>query len=677
MDSAPARGYTSVEAWLAEARAVFSGRIGALLSERPAPDALIGGYIATDDALRLVQSLQAGSAPPPVDPPDLAEAAARLASLPALRRLPVGELIDALDLPADLAPLLALLAIAEIDGRFAPLFAYLNDDAQRRHLTAALAERLAGPWHRGALGWLAADAPLRAMDLVELGHPEGRSLADRSLRLSDHAGRWLTSEARNVGPDPALLGCLRPLPAAPLPALVSDEMRLRLLALVEEPVLVLVGPEESGRAVIAAALAQATGRRHLAVDAAALVARGNAPHLLQLALRDAALGAATLIVTRAECLAAADRDAALARIPTPVILTASERLGLDAPQVALPHSSPARNAALWQLAIGPERDALARSLAHRFRLPPETILAIGAAEAGAGPDRLAAACVERSSGAIEGLAVPIEPRHDWADLILPPRQIGRLRALVARARCAPEVFDGWGFGQKLAPARGLTALFSGPSGAGKTMSAGIVAGELGLPLYRVDLSATVSKYIGETEKNLERLFVAAESGNACLFFDECDALFGKRSEVQDAHDRYANLEISYLLQRLETHRGIVILATNFPQNIDDAFARRIDVTVEFALPDAASRQRLWQGLLPPEAEAEIDAALLGDRFELSGGAIRNCLLTAAFLAADEGRPIGTDHCLRAVAQEYEKIGRPLTRAEFGAAFGGLRPRVGG
>ena len=193
----------------------------------------------------------------------------------------------------------------------------------------------------------------------------------------------------------------------------------------------------------------------------------------------------------------------------------------------------------------------------------------------------------------------------------------------------------------------------------------------------MDLSATVSKYIGETEKNLEKVFSAAEAGNACLLFDECDALFGKRSEVSDAHDRYANIETSYLLQRMECHRGVVMMSSNHPQNIDDAFTRRIDVMVEFTLPDAALRQALWRQLMPAETGAKVDCALLGDGFELSGGSIRNCLVTAAFLAAEARVQIDTDHCVQAVAMEYEKISRPLTRAEFGDAYAALRSRGGG
>jgi len=671
--------YRDVADWLGDARQVFAARIGALLAtSAPSTEAVLAGFIASDDARAVALALQTGPPTRPPDPPELRAPAARLGDPAALCALLVGDLLGCFCLPPGLAPVLALLAVAETDTRFATLFAYLNDDAQRRHATPALAERLAGPLRPAPVEYLAESAPLRAYGIVELGPGHERLLADRSLRLSDHMARRLTTGAGAELRDPALAGHLRDVPSAPLDALVPDpDRRRRLFAAAEGPLAVLTGPPGAGRTVVAAALVEAGGRRHLTVDGASLAASGDPAHLLRIALRDATLDTATLIIGGAEALPRAVRETALGQAPCPVILIAPRRLDLEAPQHELPRLDPATAAGLWRRVLGPERAEVADRLAHRFRLPPSEIIGIARAEPCAGPERLAAACVERSSTALDALATPVEGRHGWDDLVLPQRQVDRLRAIVARATHAQTVYDGWGFGRKLAPNQGLTALFSGPSGAGKTLSAGIVARALGLPLYRVDLSATVSKYIGETEKNLERIFVAAEAGNACLFFDECDALFGKRSEVSDAHDRYANIETSYLLQRLEAHRGIVILASNLPHNIDEAFARRIDATVEFPMPDGALRRRLWQGLLPREAGAEIDAELLGDRFELSGGAIRNCLLTAAFLAAEAGTVIGTEHCLRAIAQEYEKTGRPLTRADFGSAFGGLRPRTGG
>jgi SpoVK/Ycf46/Vps4 family AAA+-type ATPase len=215
--------------------------------------------------------------------------------------------------------------------------------------------------------------------------------------------------------------------------------------------------------------------------------------------------------------------------------------------------------------------------------------------------------------------------------------------------------------------RGLAALFNGPSGTGKTMAAGILARALGLDLYRIDLSNVVSKYIGETEKSLARIFAAAEASSAILFFDEADALFGKRSEVKDAHDRYANIEVSYLLQRMESYNGIAVLATNFRQNLDQAFARRLQVTIEFPLPHSTDRERMWRRLLPVEApqDDDVDLGFLARQFALTGGAIKNCAVAAAFAAAADGSSISMRHLIHAVAKELTKLSQPIVRTQFG------------
>ena len=270
-----------------------------------------------------------------------------------------------------------------------------------------------------------------------------------------------------------------------------------------------------------------------------------------------------------------------------------------------------------------------------------------------------------AGGHIDKLARRIRPTRSWDDIVLSPDRIEVLHELVGRYRHADEVYDKWGF--SASPSRGQVALFSGPSGTGKTLSAEIIAGELGLDLFKLDLSAVVSKYIGETEKNLDQVFDAARAGNVVLFFDEADSLFGKRSEVTDARDRYANIEVSYLLQRLESYDGLVILATNFERNIDDAFLRRIHVRVEFALPDEAERKAIWEHNLPTAAPlaTDVDLAFLADQFDLSGGSIRNVTLQAAFLAAAAGVPIDMACLVRGVGREYQKLGRLLKAADFG------------
>jgi len=234
-----------------------------------------------------------------------------------------------------------------------------------------------------------------------------------------------------------------------------------------------------------------------------------------------------------------------------------------------------------------------------------------------------------------------------------------LHEFVNTVRQRPRVLDEWGIGRKLASSRGVTILFAGPPGTGKTMAAEVIAGELGLDLYKIDLSTVISKYIGETEKNLERIFNEAETSNAILFFDEADSLFGKRSEVRDSHDRYANIEISYLLQRMEAYDGVTMLATNLRANLDEAFTRRLQFAVDFPFPEEADRLRIWNTLFPAEVPcaADVDLAVLAERFKLAGGNIRNIIVNAAFLAAADGGEVSMDHILHGTRRELQKMGR--------------------
>jgi SpoVK/Ycf46/Vps4 family AAA+-type ATPase len=252
--------------------------------------------------------------------------------------------------------------------------------------------------------------------------------------------------------------------------------------------------------------------------------------------------------------------------------------------------------------------------------------------------------------------------------VLPADALDQLRELCVRVACRDAVVDGWGFGARLARGGGVNALFSGPSGTGKTMAAEVIAGALGVDLFRIDLAGIVSKYIGETEKNLDRVFAAAEHANGILFFDEADALFGKRSEVHDSHDRYANIEISYLLQKMEQFDGVAILVTNLRGNLDDAFVRRLAFAVHFPFPDVAYRERIWRGIWPPDAPVDpaIDVAALARQFPLSGGHIRNVAVAAAFHAAGRGSGVELSDVLHAVRREYQKLGKTLTDLELGA-----------
>jgi len=278
-------------------------------------------------------------------------------------------------------------------------------------------------------------------------------------------------------------------------------------------------------------------------------------------------------------------------------------------------------------------------------------------------------CKAQSNKKLTTLAKKIEPHHTWEDLVLPADNAEQLKEVSGYIRHKGTVYTDWGFDKKLSLGKGLNILFSGPSGTGKTMAAGIIAGEVGLDLYKIDLSGIVSKYIGETEKNLKKIFKEAETSNAILFFDEADALFGKRSEVKDSHDRYANIEINYLLQKMEEHEGIVILATNFKKNMDEAFLRRLHFTIEFPLPDEMYREKIWRNIFPEETPVEksLDFKFLAS-FKITGGNIKNIALSAAFLAVGDSHIITMEHIIRAVKREFQKMGKICTQGEFGKYY---------
>jgi SpoVK/Ycf46/Vps4 family AAA+-type ATPase len=312
------------------------------------------------------------------------------------------------------------------------------------------------------------------------------------------------------------------------------------------------------------------------------------------------------------------------------------------------------------------------ALASKFRLSQEQIRdALVAAESSVAlrsPEQrpitskdLDAACRAQSSEKLNSMARKVVPGYGWDDIVLPDDVLRQLSEICQRVVYRHRVLGDWGFGQKLSLGKGVNALFAGPSGTGKTMATEIVASELGLDLYKIDLSGVVSKYIGETERNLDRIFTAAEDANAILFFDEADALFGKRSEVRDSHDRYANIEISYLLQKMEEYEGLAILATNLKANLDEAFTRRLAFTVHFPFPDESSRLLIWKGIWPASIslDATVDLGYLAQQFKLSGGNIKNIALAAAFLAAETNGPVTMAHLLHATRREFQKLGKPI------------------
>ena len=285
-------------------------------------------------------------------------------------------------------------------------------------------------------------------------------------------------------------------------------------------------------------------------------------------------------------------------------------------------------------------------------------------------EHLRAGARAQNGAGLERLARRVQPSVGWEDLVLAPATADGLREVAVRARRRDLVLDEWGMRPGGNRGRGIMVLFAGDSGTGKTTSAEVLAGDLGLDLYAVNLATVVDKYVGETEKNLERIFSEADGVNAVLLFDEADALFGKRSEVRDANDRYANIEVAYLLQRMESFDGLAILATNLRANVDEAFARRLDMVIDFPSPDVSLRQALWDRCLSPGVPraADLDLDFCARAFELSGGNIRSIAITAAYLAADEGRPIAMIDLIRGVHREYRKLGRMVVASEFGALF---------
>jgi len=287
---------------------------------------------------------------------------------------------------------------------------------------------------------------------------------------------------------------------------------------------------------------------------------------------------------------------------------------------------------------------------------------------------LKSAARTQSQPRLTSLAQKITPYFTWEDIVLPDDRMAQLREIANQVLFQHVVYEDWGLAKKSSLGRGVAALFAGQSGTGKTMAAEVIANDLGLDVYKIDLSGLVSKYIGETEKNLARVFEEASDTNAILFFDEADAVFGKRSEVRDSHDRYANIEVSYLLQKMEEYDGIVVLATNLRSNLDEAFLRRMRAIVEFPFPEVEDRLRIWQRTFSPGAPLapDVDLGFMAKQFRIAGGNIRNIVLLAAFLAASHDEDIGMLHLIQGAKREYQKLGRLIAESDFGRWYEEVR-----
>lgn len=506
--------------------------------------------------------------------------------------------------------------------------------------------------------------PLRAARLVEVGDDR---LVRAPLRIDErvlHHLLGLAGHDRRLRP--YLVRVHRP--TAPLPPSLAD-VGTRLREKWAHQIVTLHGPEPRDlAAVVAAAADDAPVYQVNAADVPLGVA--DRETFAALWSREALLDGAVLVL---DCHAGGPAERAavaglVARMDVPVVVIAADPVPLGRASVAIEVKRPQRTEqrALWRAVLNGAAEVSQPAIDEatmQFDLGYTDIAdSAGTPEAA---DGLWALCRTRSRSRLDELARRVEPRAGWRDLVLPPDQTALLRDIISQVRGRSRVYHDWGFERTSERGLGIGALFSGPSGTGKTLAAEVVAGELGLDLFVIDLSAVVSKYIGETEKNLRAVFDSADKGGAVLLFDEADALFGKRTEVRDSHDRYANIEVSYLLQRMENYRGLAVLTTNLRSSMDQAFLRRLRFVVHFPFPDPAQRAEIWRRIFPSEVPTRgLDPTRLA-QLNVAGGNIRNIALTAAFLAADADEPVTMAHVLRATRGEYAKADRPLTTVETG------------
>lgn len=576
--------------------------------------------------------------------------------------------------------LLLLCAGVELDARFLRLCAMAQADPQKEYATFSLALAALAQPHWSAL---APDAPLRHWQLVHIGAGSGLTLSP--LRIDERILNYLLGvhhfDARLAG-----LVTIKHSSGEQVPSRQQQVRRLGAAwsrpAAPTLPLLHLYGATAQERQSFAAQVCAPLGLKLAVLQASTLpTAAAELDLLLRLWEREAALSPGALLV---EC---ADMDtddksraALVARFVEPgrcaMFLSAQDQWfsigGAIGCEVTRPTQDEQRR--LWHTATGVGRrlsEEQITRLVSQFNLSgrdiAEASLQASVAEVSSGDDSLLHAvwdsCRKQARPRLQDLAQPIETGPKWDDLVLPDLQRQILYDIASHVRQRYKVYEDWGFGRNGARGLGISALFCGSSGTGKTMAAEALANELRLDLYRIDLSSVVSKYIGETEKNLRRVFDAAESGGAVLLFDEADALFGKRSEVKDSHDRYANIEVSYLLQRMECYQGLAILTTNLKSAMDTAFMRRLRFVVQFPFPDDAQRQAIWSRVFPCDTPTEnLDMRKLA-RLNLAGGNIRNIALNAAFLAADANEPVKMTHLLRAARIEYAKLEKPLTDLE--------------
>jgi hypothetical protein len=597
----------------------------------------------------------------------LQEARAALASPAA-----VDVLADIFGLSPFERDVLLLCAGVEMDAEVARRCADAQAHAQHSYASFALALAALENPHWSALAPL---GPLRRWRLIEVD--DGSGFAAGRLRIDERILHYLAGVNYL---DPRLQPLLRPMAAPPAMAHGHRATGASVLQALRAqpaptPVIELTGNDLDGQRDVAGCIAAGLGlqlQRARMEELPSGAAESEAFAVLW--QREAALLGGVLLLECRDADAPKSIAPLAERIAGMVIVAGCELPALSRPVLRFTVNKPdgVEQKQLWEQGLGPAATRLNGTLdlvAAQFRLSARTILetARDLRDAGGGSDKLDTllwrACRSAGGSKLAELAQRVDAAASWSDLVLPAPQSAALRQIAAHARHRLKVYQDWGFAAKSGRGLGIAALFAGESGTGKTMAAEVLANELHLDLYRIDLSCVVSKYIGETEKNLRRVFDAAEDSGAILLFDEADALFGKRGEVRDSHDRYANIEVSYLLQRMEAYRGLAILTTNLKSNLDSAFQRRLRFVVHFPFPDLGQREAIWRGIFPPATPLEaVDCAKLA-RLNMSGGNIRNIALGAAFLAAQEGGPVRMAHLLQAAHSEAAKRERALSEAE--------------
>jgi ATPase family associated with various cellular activities (AAA)/Winged helix domain, variant len=585
--------------------------------------------------------------------------------------------------------IVAVLLAPELDHELERALTFAVDDFTRKRGDVGFVARLIGAGDPAAtddvLVRLGDDAPLRRHSVVAVAATADVPATMRPVRIADRIVAFLRGHDAideivrglvRVDADPPLLAdvVMAPERVAQVERALESSRNARVL---------LAGPDGVGRAMVVEALLGQTGRIAVRIDIAAIVAEGRIPERVAAALREAALRDACAIVDGGTAIgddvprplvhAIADGAAGLA---VPIVFTLSGRPAWlahavpDLLELDIPAPTFRERLEVWRRALG----ALASPddleiVASRYAFTGATIVraarrAIASArlrdaDARVTLDDLGDAARLMFTHRLGGMAQRIPTGFKWDDLVLPKDTLEAVREVVRFARYRPFLLEDWGFAAKLPYGRGISAILAGPPGTGKTMVAQLLAKELGFDLYRIDLSQVVNKYIGETEKNLAKVFDEAETSHAVLFFDEADSLFAKRTNVTSSNDRYANLEVNYLLQRMETYEGVTLLATNLEQGLDEAFKRRVRFAIQFELPEADERRRLWRSMFPAQVPLapDIDWDMIAKRFEMAGGYIKKAVLRAALMAAEAQRPLTTADLLEAARQEYREMGR--------------------